>query len=256
MQSGTFLIKVRLSILASFIFTQNIFTQHISPLFNDVYKFSTPDSLSGTCFRANFQGKTYLMTCAHILPHYVKGDTVPIIIKTDRNDKITPYIVVRNGLPSVDLIIMHPANFSLEKSNINIKEKVVFNFRTECLMLGYPGILPNNTYPMRTDYGTPQPFVKGVRYAGRIINQYKLQHLVFDGYSVAGFSGSPIVFFDNSANAWKLLAINLGFLNDPASNNDKRITSKFQISVNFNAGLNVALPVSSVGYLLDPRIGK
>ena len=235
-----------------FIWHQTTSAQLISPMLDDVYKFSTKEGKAGTCFRVNYDEKTYLVTCRHILPGQAKGDTIAIIIETDGTIKETPYIVATNNPMSVDAVVMEPVNFHLEESSIDIIDSVTVDFRNEYFMLGYPSVLPTDFYLRKTKYGTPEALVKNMRFAGRLVDSMNIEHLIFDGMAVGGFSGSPIVYFNKSTERWILIAINEGFLNDPASNESERIDSDHNININFNSGLNLSLSSAYIRYSIRP----
>lgn len=226
----------------------------ITPVLNDVFKFTTKRGITGTCFKAQYKEKVYMISAKHLFPEYHKEDTVSIYFNRNENLMFAEglFIMKYGGQAGIDLVVMEFIKGDLPPSDILLPdEPQTVNFRGEYFLLGFPGILPAGLYGRKTEYDTPEPLVKRLEYSGRIKDSHGAEGLVFNGTLVGGFSGGPVIHYDNELKSWILSGVASGFISDYGSTHDlePRIGSAKDdtITIAFNAGMGLYTPGTYVG---------
>lgn len=239
--------------LISFIYCSYSFGQNNELLptllsLETTFEFQT-DTLAGTCFVIEFKNEYLLVTAKHLFKRNVKsGDSTNIQLLMEKVYSLKSKVYFHEK-KLVDIAILRlQINKSAKHLDILPKPNHITPLGRECYFLGYPLNRLGTLYKGRTF-----PFVKrGIVSAWQ--KEGDIEYLLLDAHNNPGFSGGPIITFDNQSdkiNSQYLLGVISGYRiqNNPhIFNNTSLLTMSFKGNIQENSGILVAMPSN---YVLD-----
>ncbi|MBK7359188.1 MAG: trypsin-like peptidase domain-containing protein [Saprospiraceae bacterium] len=203
------------------------------------------DTQQGTCFLVNINNQEYLITAKHLFKsNLLNGDSTTInIYQEDKyyKLKVQYFIHTDNSLDiavlklTKSIQIMIP--FSID-GNVTLGQDIYF--------LGFPKLDSHQFYT--TSKIGILPLVKSGIISGWInTGQYCLYFL--DGHNNPGFSGGPVVCFDNSSSKPVIFGVISGYYyeNKLVQKNNKSIDSTY---IQENSGIIKCFPTSIVKQII------
>lgn len=170
---------------------------------------------TGTCFSILYKGKYYLVTASHVLLNSItnqlpkSGDSLTIVLLSmDKKGNCLPYkykgkmkvLLPENTLN--DFAILVPEN-ELPFINPQYKYSNSFDRSQTVYLIGFP----NDSYDPNTPSSIHPSVTTGI-FSEEESNQG--DYIRFQGKSRPGFSGGPIVVYDQGTNLFSIIAVNHG----------------------------------------------
>ncbi|QAZ69052.1 S1 family peptidase [Solidesulfovibrio carbinolicus] len=155
----------------------------------------------GTCFAVDVDGRQYVVTARHVL-----GNKSSFSVFHEGKWKDTEFLFVGSCDGDVDIsVVALPVQIAPQHPLLAESEGLLYG--QDVFFLGFP-------YGMRGDIGLmnagyPLPFVKK-----GIVSciEFGLKEVIYvDGHNNPGFSGGPVVFWDNSLKAFKVCSVISGY---------------------------------------------
>jgi len=188
----------------------------------------------GTGFTIEFSGKQYLITAKHILNG---ANSRSAVIEIFRDNKWQELRVTPWFCDKIDIVVFPLNEFITPNHELPAFVKQI-TVSQDVYFLGFP-------YGMRFDSGKlnnnyPFPFVKKGIVSGLDFST-SVKVIFIDGHNNKGFSGGPVVFF-NQAKKLCVCGIISAYINDQKGN--KNLTEM----ISENSGIFVAY---SIGHAID-----
>jgi S1-C subfamily serine protease len=169
---------------------------------------------AGTAFMVDYQGKAYLVTAKHVVAGLPENKAT---IQVWQQDQWKDYHAVKTLFPSsgdVDIAVFETAEKVPKPYVVAVVAVGSMSGPTmgqQVWFLGYPWGIGS-----RWSNGVKAPFIK--RGTMSAIDATKPDAIVIyiDGFNNPGFSGGPIVYWDFSQHAYRILGVVKGYKEDTA----------------------------------------
>ncbi len=198
------------------------------------------DTLQGTAFLITNNSEEYLATVAHIFKSDLSTKSI-VNIKLLIDTTFVPVQAkfLRHPDISVDIAVLK-LPFNLKHSEtLNEKNNIVLG--QDVFFVGYPSF--NNIQFITIAKGLGAfPLIKKAILSGSIqVNNYYL--LLLDGHNNPGFSGGPVIYYDENLKQNCLLGIVSGYFNESKAIIEKK-QSKESDYINLeNSGIIICYPI-------------
>lgn len=207
------------------------------------------DKLTGTCFMVKNNGEQYFVTAAHLFQaSHRTGDRVAI------------QLVVQNQLQSYDAKVYFHSDRKVDVAVLRLSENIEQNAALPDELLKYKDTLQKvfrgNGIPMDTlfiatglesyffgfplgnlgteVFGMKFPLIKKAIVSG-FVQRDGVELLLLDGHNNLGFSGGPVVAYDEASKEMRMVGVISGYLPEPIDIKHKNET----LSVMENSGIIV-----------------
>lgn len=185
--------------------THRVIHLEFTNLMRRVFKIKTPES-SFTGFMMDVDGRQYLCTAKHCLPHANDNNFRHTIIFHDGEWKPLNAKFVGFGSKGTDICVLAPIIRLSQQPCPLPSSPPGIAYGQDVYFLGFP-------YGMGFDLGIlMQPFVKKATVSA--FHEQEQQVIFLDGHNNPGFSGAPVIFKENRGkqNSFHVAAVVSGFL--------------------------------------------
>lgn len=204
-----------LSIILFFLFSSSyIYAQNLPPkrILSQVYMFAS-DTLQGTCFGVDYENQRFIITAKHIFKRNLKNDTtvnISIIVNNQIMNLKAKYYI--NKDENIDIAVLKLSVILNSNPSINIVSGGALTLAQDVYFLGYPSIGGINFSGLGVN-NFPIPLVKKAIISGWIDLNKKdsVAILLLDGHNNPGFSGGPVIYYDNSNNMLHVAGVISGY---------------------------------------------
>lgn len=207
------------------------------------------DKFTGTCFMVTKNGEQYFVTAAHLFESsHRSGDEVSIQLVVQK--ELQPYrariyyhpdrkvdIAVLKLAETISQAAVLPDEWTKYKDTIQkifqgggfSTDSLFVSIGTETYFLGFPlGNLGTEAF------GIKYPLLKKAIISGWV--KYNgIDVLLLDGHNNLGFSGGPVVAYDEASKQMRIVGVISGYLPEPVNIKQKNST----VSVEENSGIIV-----------------
>lgn len=231
-----------------FVFAQDDKTVPIVQALSNTYNIYG-DKFTGTCFMVTRNGVQYFVTAAHLFESsHQSGDDVSIQLVVQ--NELQPYHarVYYHPDRKVDIAVLKLAETISQSASIPDEltkykdtlqkifrgdgfstDSVFVSIGTETYFLGFPlGNLGTEAF------GIKYPLLKKAIISGWV-NHNGIDVLLLDGHNNLGFSGGPVVAYDEASQKMRIVGVISGYLPEPINIKEKNSTA----SVEENSGIIV-----------------
>jgi len=169
-------------------------------------------TLDGTAFTIDYKGKLYLVTARHMVAGLpTNGADIDI----ERNGVWTKYHITKILFPEsndVDIAVLATDEKVHKPYEVKIGEgKEGPTFGQVVWFLGYP-------YDLHTHVANGElPFIKRGTMSAIDGSNPKAEVIYIDGFNNSGFSGGPVLYWDFTSHAYRLIGVVQGFRDDHAT---------------------------------------
>ncbi len=232
----------------------NIFSQSFSQATPDgalcnVFYIKFHETLFGSSFTIEVDGRQYLITAKHVLPKIKDKDTIQI----QRNNIWVsfPVNIIKCDTASVDILILaleeqlptrtHPLQVD-QLGNAYLGQQV--------FLLGFPYGMKGGNESINNDF--PLPVVKQGIFS-IFDNSTTIKKLWIDAINNKGFSGGPVIYFDYDKKIFKIAGVIQSYrynidtvysLDSLDVENNQHIKNEINGYVKSNTGLLIAYDIS------------
>jgi len=199
------------------------------------------ESQLGTAFTVDHEGKQYLVTARHL---FSRSDSIQVI--SILRDSLWRQITVRLVAPlsdSADVAVLAPPqqlslSFPLPASMGGLI------LGQEAYFLGFPSLLSTPAQG-GMNMGFPIPFIKHAIISAMSPDTFGNRILYLDGHNNPGFSGGPVVFWNQDQSAFCLAGVVVAFQSEQLWKPDS-VTKWKSADVWGNSGIVVAIGIDAV----------
>jgi S1-C subfamily serine protease len=199
---------------------------------------------TGTAFTIDYQGKLYLVTAKHVVAGLPQSGAT---IQVWRSDKWVDYKTVKTFYPpssNVDIAVFETGEKALQPFQITgAQGKEGPTFGQQVWFLGYP-------WGLGSRFSNAQlPFIKRGTMSAMDATDLNAVVLYIDGFNNPGFSGGPIVYWDFSSHAYRILGVVQGYKEDTA----KVLVNGVHVETSLlvNSGILVGYSIAHVFQAID-----
>jgi hypothetical protein len=207
------------------------------------------DKLTGTCFMVTRNGGQYFVTAAHLFESaHRSGDDVSIQLVVQNELQSYHARIYYHSDRKVDIAVLKLAETISQRANIPDEltqyrdtiqkifrgdgfatDSMVVSIGTETYFLGFPlGNLGTEVF------GIKYPLLKKAIISGWV--KYNgIDVLLLDGHNNLGFSGGPVVAYDEVSKQMRIVGVISGYLPEPINIKQKNSTA----SIEENSGIIV-----------------
>jgi S1-C subfamily serine protease len=196
---------------------------------------------TGTAFFVEVDNRQYLITAKHVVSTLGDGGAIQLL-KPDTLTWTDYKIQHVLGCEPADIVVLAPV------------EALVPNLKNSPVLLGTEGlILGGEVYFLGFPFGFDAqasvettgkyllPFVKHAHLSA-LVRESGAEVLYLDGYNNLGFSGGPVVWFDQQANKARIVGVISAYRNEPRS--VRLGTAPTPMVVDSNAGIILAYSIA------------
>lgn len=181
-----------------------------SDILQRVFAISPDQNSMGSCFAIPDDGKYYFVTAAHVLGDIGHGEKTNVYLQRDGKwleTEVIPFYA--SGRPfqdgDVDIAILL-SNISVGESSRSLLEMTAggATLGQDTYFLGFPYFGRISYKPESINSNFPLPFVKKAT-----LSAFHFQEglIYIDGHNNPGFSGGPLVFWDNIQRKLKIAGV-------------------------------------------------
>jgi hypothetical protein len=166
----------------------------------------------GTAFAVDYQGKMYLVTARHVVAGLPENKAT---IQMWQSDQWKDYQTVKTLFPSssdVDIAVFETEEKVPQPYSVSVARSTGGpTMGQQVWFLGYPWGLGS-----RWSNGGKAPFIKRGTMSAIDATRPDAVVIYIDGFNNTGFSGGPIVYWDFSQHAYRILGVVKGYKEDTA----------------------------------------
>lgn len=163
-------------------------------------------NVTGTCFAIDVDSRQYLVTAKHVVPGIKSYDNIRILHASGWKEmKVRSLYCADTNL---DLIVLIPPGKVTSAGQIDVGSSKFTFVGQDLNFFGYPFAM--YTQGTNANSGFPIPLVKRAMVSGFFAGGFWL-----DGINNPGFSGGPVVAFDDSSKRRRIVAVISGYRFDP-----------------------------------------
>lgn len=237
---------VILIISISLFFLVSVYPQHHvnSNVFTRTFAIKYEDKF-GSGFTTEVDGKQYLITAKHIFPNNALIDFIEIYQdKKWKRVNVNPIICLDDSI--YDVVAFAP--------NIQISKTLPLEISSDQIMLSQEVFFLGFPYFMKTDaeainLGFPIAFVKKAILSAMNTIGKDIDIFFLDGVNNPGFSGGPVVFWDYSKKAFKVVGIVASYkysLDTVYLQNSNREIEATDYRIKSNTGIVIAFGMNKI----------
>jgi S1-C subfamily serine protease len=202
-------------------------------------------SVNGSAFAVNGGKSQYLITAKHLFGNAVKEDSlVEVQVKGGKFEKSLKGKIYYHSNPRVDIAVLK-LDTAIASETVDLGKGKYYYLAQECLFLGFP-LFGLGT---KMDIGK-FPFVKRA-----IISAFYEENgvtlMLLDGHNNPGFSGGPVVTFNENISKLFIVGIISGYVNQSQSVNFKIGTETSQLLLNENSGIIISYECIYIQEIID-----
>jgi S1-C subfamily serine protease len=205
------------------------------------------DTLSGTCFAITDTTKEYIITAKHLFKRKTKsGDSVLVKINVNNIESLFKAIIFFHTNPLVDIAVLKLPLKVSQTDALPFKDSGHF-FGQDCFFLGYP-LFNIGTITQNQKIAFIKRAIVSALYKENGINI-----LLLDGHNNPGFSGGPIITYNNKMEDQFIIGIVSGYINQPQDAElklSKTVSKQKSIRINENSGIIIAYPSEYIKEIL------
>lgn len=165
--------------------------------------------LAGTVFTIEVDSRQYIIGAEHVFKGIAEKDSIQIF--HDKTWKNLAIEKVGNMKKGVDVIVFAPEIQISPTYEISATTKGII-IGQDVYFLGFPFGITNNVEQLNNYF--PLPFIKkGILSTWVGIGKEATKILYIDGINNEGFSGGPIVFYDQNSKTLKIAGVISGYMN-------------------------------------------
>ncbi|MEY8781288.1 serine protease [Allomuricauda sp. XS_ASV26] len=235
-------------IVCQFLLTQiSAQTNHVitANILENVYRIET-DTLSGTCFLTENNGKEYLITARHLFKTGLKNKDSTKIKLSFRNtvkDYNAEFKISSNK--NIDIAVLSISESLKKLKPLPSSKKIIVG--QDMFFLGFPSFNKSSFFTYDKELGILPLVKKAIFSGGPVLDGYNL--LFLDGHNNPGFSGGPVISYDYSLQSAAIVGIISGYYPEErqAKNRDEIKLDAFTFE---NSGIIKCFPFKLVSDII------
>jgi hypothetical protein len=245
--------KIFLALFCVYVFPGLVFAQYekavpIAQAMSNTYNIYG-DKLTGTCFMMTKNGEQYFVTAAHLFESFHRsGDEVTVQLVVKKKLQVYHGAIYYHSDRKVDVAVLKlsekvsqnaaiPDELAKYKDTIQkifqgngfSTDSTIVSVGMETYFLGFPlGNLGTEVF------GIKYPLLKMAIISGWVKHN-GVDVLLLDGHNNLGFSGGPVIAYDEASKQMRIVGVISGYLPEPVDIKQKKST----MSVELNSGIIV-----------------
>jgi S1-C subfamily serine protease len=192
---------------------------------------------AGTAFKIDYQGKVYLVTARHVIAGLPAIKATIQVLRSDRWEGVQTVKTLFPLSADADIAVLETDEKVSQPFQITPAGKTEGpTFGQQIWFLGYP-------WGIRSRFSNGElPFIKRGTMSAIDATDPNAILLYIDGFNNPGFSGGPILYWDFSSHAYRILGVVKGYRNDTA----KVLINGEQVDTNIlvNSGILVGYSIN------------